>query len=250
MNGAITAQGPVVVNATEGITMGEPASINTVNGQVDITTVGGDVLLGLIDVGNANVNITASAGSILNNNGVFTDVTMSRTNVRSTNVNLDANARIGASSTDAITLDINPFGLITLDFNASKAFINNLQNTRIANLGSGDVAIGLIFSSEIIGIGHNVGASSDARSALADAAEQSNADQGTDLISVLGPDYSVNEDEDDEDAVSTLAPVVPVLIRTLHGWEFKAPSRTIHPAGKTRPGQQPQHKNERQIDWL
>jgi hypothetical protein len=67
---------------------------------------------------------------------------------------------------------------------------------------------------------------------------------------VLGPDYSVNEDEDDEDAVSTLAPVVPVLIRTLNGWEFKAPSRTIHPAGETRPGQQPQQKGARQIDWL
>jgi hypothetical protein len=250
MNGVVTAQGAVTVHATDGITMGEPSSIKTTNGQVDITTAGGDVLLGLIDVGNANVNITASAGSILNNNGVFTDVTRSRTNVRSTNVTLDSNARIGVSSTDAITLDINPNGLITLDFTAPKAYINNLQNTRITNLGTGDVAIGLVFSSEIIGIGHNVGSHSDSSGVTIDASVQADTDQGSDLISVLGPDYSINEDEDDEEVVSTLAPVVPVLIRTLNGWEFKAPSRSVHPAGKPEPGQQQREKGARQIDWL
>ena len=229
--------------------MGEPASINTTNAQVDITTAGGDVLLGLIDVGNADVNITASAGSILNNNGVFTDITRSRTNVRSTNVTLDANSRIGVSSTDAITLDINPYGLITLDFNASKAYINNLQNTRIVNLGSGDVAIGLIFSSEIIGIGHSVGSNSDSVGAYADSSF-ADAEPAQDLISVLGPDFSVIEDEDDEEAVSTLAPVVPVLIRTLSGWEFRAPSRNVRPTGEAAPGQQQQQKGTHQIDWL
>jgi len=179
---------------------------------------------------------------------VFTDITQSKPNVRSTNVTLDAIDRIGMSSTDAITLDINSEGLITLDFGAPKAFINNLQNTRIVNLGSGDVAIGLIFSSEIIGTGHYVGVNNE-RDPPGTDAYAGKAKRAPEMISVVGADYKAVPLDEEEEITSTLSPTVPVLIRTTRGWEFKAPSRTRQP-GDDGERHKPEKKGTRYIDWL
>lgn len=113
--------------------------------------------------------------------------------------------------------------------------MNNLNNTRISNLGSGDVAVGLIFSSQIIGIGHNVGLNSE-------ATEEIPSDENSDdsLMSVLGADYKLSAVDEEEEGSSSLNTVVPVMIRTKDGWEFKAPTRIP----KNEKGQ------ERKVDWL
>jgi len=235
MNNAITTNGAFTLTSGQGVTMGEPSSITSNNNVIDITTNAGDILLGLADAGTGNVNLTASAGSVLNNNGVFADVTQSKTNIKGTSTTITANERIGASSTDAITINTSANGLITLDFNAEKAFINNLQNTRIQNNGTGDVAVGLIFSGQIIGVGHNVGVYSQ-------QTEEAPADKEGDksLMSVLGTDHKLSAVDEEEEDSSTLNTVVPVMIRTKDGWEFKVPLRNpANPQGK-----------ERKVNWL
>jgi len=235
MNNTITTNGAFTLNSGQGVTMGEPSSIISNNNVIDITTNAGDILLGLADAGTGNVNLTASAGSVLNNNGVFSDITQSKTNIKGTSTTITANERIGASSTDAITINTSPNGLITLDFNAEKAFINNLQNTRIQNNGTGDVAVGLIFSGQIIGVGHNVGVYSQ-------NTEEAPADKESDksLMSVLGTDHKLSAVDEEEEDSSTLNTVVPVMIRTKEGWEFKVPLRNpVNPEGQ-----------ERKVNWL
>jgi len=235
MSNTIITHGNFSLNSGQGIVMGEPSAIISNNGLIDIKASGGDIRLGLVDAGIANVNLTASAGSVLNNNGVFADVTKSRTNIKGASTTIIANQRIGASSTDAITIDTSPAGLISLDFNAEKAFINNLQNTRISNNGSGDVAVGLIFSGQIIGVGHNVGVNS--QNAVVEPAQDNN---DSSLMSVLGSDYKLSTVDEEEEDSSTLNTVVPVMIRTKDGWEFKVPLR--NPDSDSR-------KNRR-VNWL
>jgi hypothetical protein len=235
MNNTITTNGAFNLTAAQGIRLEEPTSITSNNNVINMTASGGDILLGLADAGTANVNVTASAGSVLNNNGVFANVLQSKTNIKAFSTNITASDRIGASSTDAITIDASPSGLITLDFTADKAFINNLRNTRIVNNGTGDVAVGLIFSGQIIGVGHNVGINSQATEEV-----PQNEDSAGSYMSVLGADYKLSAIDEEEEDSSTLNTVVPVMIRTQDGWEFKAPLRA------------PVDKNggERKVDWL
>ena len=235
MNNTIQTSGAFTLTAGQGVVMGEPSSITVNNQLIDITASSGDILLGLVDAGTANVNLTASAGSVLNNNGVFVDVASTLTNIKAHSTSIIASDRIGISSTDAITIDTNPAGLITLDFNAEKAYINDLNSTRIVNNGSGTVAIGLIFSSQIIGVGHNVGLSSKQTDTVpADPSKTAS------YISVLGADYKLSAVGEEEEDSSTLNSIVPVMIRTRDGWEFKAPLR--NPAN--------QQGEERKVDWL
>jgi hypothetical protein len=44
------------------------------------------------------------------------------------------------------------------------------------------------------------------------------------MLSVLGADHKLSAIDEEEDS-STLNTVVPVMIRTKEGWEFKAPLR-------------------------
>jgi hypothetical protein len=46
-------------------------------------------------------------------------------------------------------------------YSADNGYINYLQNTAIVNNSSGTMVVGLIFSSQIIGIGHNIGSVPD-----------------------------------------------------------------------------------------
>ena len=234
MNNTINANGVVTI-AADSVTMGEPSSITSSNNQIDITANTGDILLGLVDAGTGNVNLTATIGDVLNNNGVFTNITDSLTNIKATSTTITAGQRLGASSTDAITIDTSRSGLITLDFVADTAYINNLQSTRIVNNGTGDVAIGLIFSNQIIGVGHNVGLGSQQAEGAIDYQDEVGS-----FISVLGEDYNLSEVEEDVEDSSTLNAIVPVMIRTQDGWEFKAPlGSPVNQEGK-----------ERKVDWL
>jgi hypothetical protein len=247
MNGSMTTTGAVSINAGTGIVMGAPSSVTTTNDTVTVVSTAGDIRLGLFDSGAANVSITASAGSILNNNGVFTDVTRSLTNIRAGSVSLSASNRIGISSSDAVTLDINPTNTIGLTFGADNAYVNNLQNARIVNNSAGIVVVGLIFSSQIIGIGQNIGSDSD------DSESQLNQEQYAELlsddlpISVLGADFKFLFGDDDEDEiVSTIIPSVPVLVKSVDGWEFVAPSRRQ----SLERIKENQKKGVKYIDWL
>lgn len=97
---------------------------------------------------------------------------------------------------DAITIDAGPSATITLACNADKAYINNLRNTRIVNDGSGNVAVGLICSGQIIGVGHNVGINSQATEEI-----PQNEDSADSYMSVLGADYKLSAiDEEEEDS--------------------------------------------------
>ena len=257
MSNLIDAEGDVSIIAganagtSQGIIMGDPnnlqtstAEIRTSNDQVDLTAVSGDVLLGLVDAGTADVNITATAGDILNNNGVFTDINQSQINIVSGNATLNAFDRIGVSSTDAITLFVEPFGLITLDFGAEKAFINDLRSTPINNLGEGEVAVGLIFSSGVIGVGHVSGLNSTNNGAAVNENDPNPVDK--EVIALLGEDFVLTTDEEDEEIVSSMITTVPVLVKTKNGWEFKQPSKR----NKLERLRQNMNNSVKYIDWL
>ena len=67
------------------------------------------------------------------------------------------------------------------------------------------------------------------------------------MIAILGSDLEVYFDDDEEDEiVSTMIPSVPVMIKTLDGWEFVAPTRrqTIERLRDS------QRKGEQFIDWF
>ena len=46
------------------------------------------------------------------------------------------------------------------------------------------------------------------------------------MLSVLGADHKLSAIDEEEEDSSTLNTVVPVMIRTKEGWEFKASLRT------------------------
>ncbi|MFC1589269.1 hypothetical protein ACFL3P_03255 [Pseudomonadota bacterium] len=241
MNNTIDANGAVTIVA-DSITMGDVSnsalnvsSITSSNNQIDITANTGDVLLGLVDAGTADVNLTATIGDVLNNNGIFTDINDAQINIIATSTNITAGQRLGVSSTDAVTIDASRSGVITLDFVAATAYINNLQSTRVVNNGTGDVAIGLIFSNQIIGVGHNVGLGSQQVDGVLEYQDDTES-----FISVLGSDYKLSDVEEESEDSSTLNTIVPVMIRTKEGWEFKSPLR--NPTN--------QKGKERKVDWL
>jgi hypothetical protein len=247
MNGSMDTTGAVTIDTGDGMVMGVPSRITTTNDAITVTSAANDILLGLLDAGSASVSVTATGGDILNNNGVFADVTKSLANVRAANVTLDATDRIGASSTDAITLDINASGVIDLTFGADTAFINNLQNTLIRNNTTNQVAVGLIFSGQIIGIGHSIGSSSSITLNEIDQVVYEDILSDHPFINILGADFQVYMDEEEEDEIiSSIVPSVPVLIKNIDGWEFVAPSRSQN-LEKIRENQR---KGIRFIDWL
>lgn len=97
--------------------------------------------------------------------------------------------------------------------------------------------VGLIFSNQILGIGHNLGLSNIRRTGFDRYFEPlSSAERNN--ISILGMDYLASLGNDDEGFISSIIPSVPVMIRTLKGWRFEAPSnqqRSISNGNKTAP---------------
>jgi hypothetical protein len=201
----------------------------------------------LIDTVNSTVTANATAGDVLNGFGPVTNVKLSETNVIAYSVYLNVAARIGASSTNAITLDIDSDGLIDLTFGSEFAYINNLNLTDVVNHSSGEVRVGLVFSNQVIGIGHNIGADSTQTENALDQENYDAIEADETMISILGAGFQVIFDEQDEDdIVSTMMPSVPVMVRTLEGWEFIAPTRK-QSIDKLRDNQR---RGERFIDWL
>ena len=100
---------------------------------------------------------------------------------------------------------------------------------------------------QVIGIGHSIGVdSTDVLNPLNQSVyDDIEADETK--ISILGADFQVFFDEDEEDEIiSTIVPSVPVMIKTLEGWEFIAPSRRQN-IDRLRDNQK---KGDRFIDWL
>jgi len=223
--------------------MGEPSSITTTGDPINIASQTGDILLGLLNAGGSSVGITATAGDILNNNGVFDDVTKSLTNIAAGSANLRALDRIGASSIDAVTFDVASNGSIILSFGADNAFINNLRNSRIVNNGAGEVIVGLIFSNQILGVGHNLGMSATHAKAYSAYFEEDYSAQKNN-VSILGMDYLQTLDNEDEGFISSIIPSVPVMIRTLNGWRFEAP------ANQQKTGPDGQNNGSGLINWF
>jgi hypothetical protein len=274
MNGAMETSGIVDIVAEMGITMGALSSIKTTNDAIILKSNTNNINLGLLNAGTGDVEITATAGDILNNNGVFADITQSVNNVIAGSVTLVAANRIGASVLDAITLDINPNSTLivanktnvltpdatpttltynnpnntlNLTFGGAKAHINNMQNTLIVNNSAGTVVVGLVFDNQIIGIGQNIGSTFDNDKNQLNEAEYAALSSGESLISVLGADYKHLFGEADEDEiVSTIIPSVPVLVKDTDGWKFVAPSRREI----LEKMQQNQEKGVKYIDWL
>jgi hypothetical protein len=247
MNGAISTTGAVVIDAGMGILMGAPASISTTNDAITMTSGINNINLGLLYAGAAEVSLTATGGDILNNNGVFADITQSLTNIQAGSAALVATSRIGVSSLNPITLDIDPNNAISLTFGAANAYINNLQNSQIINNSQGIVVVGLTFDSQIIGIGQNIG------SGFNGSLSQLNENKYAQLLSddspilVLGANSETLFGEDDEDViVSTIIPSVPVLVLGNDGWEFVALTRR-QILDKIK---QNQKRGVKYLDWL
>ncbi len=250
-NVTVTNQGSLTIETNGSFSMSPGSSIHISNNAINITTLGAgsNAILGLLDTGGGNVGINA-ASDILNGFGAVSNVKLSKTNIVAGNtVNLAATGRIGASSTDAITIDANMDGDINLSFGAQFAYINNLNFTDI-NCGGcppRQVIVGLVFSNQVIGIGHNIGLDSTETLNPLDQSNYNAIEGDETLISILGADFQILFDEDDEDdIVSTIIPSVPVMIKTLEGWEFIAPSRRQN-IDKLRENQK---KGETFIDWL
>ena len=251
MNGAMLIEGTggVKIDAASGITMGAPSSITTTNDAITLIGATNDVKLGLLNAGTAAVSVTATAGDILNNNGVFSDVDSALTNIKGGSVTLVALNQIGVSNTDAITLDINENSTINLTFGAPNAYINNLQNAKVINNSAGNIVVGNIFSSQVIGVGFNLGSNVDVNHGR-QLNEQGYANLTSDdlLVSVLGADFKALFGTDDDEIVSTIIPSVPVLVEGLNGWEFVAPSKRQVQDQKNK--NQNQKKGVLYLDWL
>lgn len=84
-------------------------------------------------------------------------------------------------------------------------------------------------------MGHNVGLNSQETEDIPE-----DQDSVGSYMSVLGTDYKLSAVDEVEEDSSSLNTVVPVMIRTKDGWEFKAPTRI--PSNEK--GQ------ERKVDWL
>jgi hypothetical protein len=245
MNGVMTSSGTVTVDAGTGVTMGAPSRIATTNKAIKMTATTGDVSLGLLDAGTAAVDITATEGGILNNNGIFVNVTKALVNIKAGSVTLNAANRIGVSNSDAITLDIDPSSSIDLTFGAEFAYINNRKNTTVINNSAGEVVDGLTFSKGVISLVQNIG--SDTHEPQLNEGVYTTLLSDDSPISVLGADFENLSGEDDEDSiVSTIIPSVPVLVKGTDGWEFVAPSRREI----LEKLQQNQEKGVKYIDWL
>ncbi|MCP4090613.1 MAG: S-layer family protein, partial [Gammaproteobacteria bacterium] len=226
MGGSLIGDGLIDVMAETGITMAANSSIVSGNESIKFETGTADIRLGLLDAGTADVLLIAKTGSILNNHGVFLDVTQSKTNVLAGSATLRALDKIGVSSTDAITLNINATSPIRLTFGASTAYINNLFSSPIINNSSGTVAEGFVFSNQILGIGHNLGQHSTDQSTVS-SVTSGDQETGAEPFSILGMDLIalLATDEEEDDFISSIIPSVPVMIRTQDGWRFKSPSR-------------------------
>jgi hypothetical protein len=224
MNGVMTSSGTVTVDAGTGITMGAPSRITTTNKAIKMTATTGDVNLGLLDAGTAAVDITATEGSILNNNGIFVNVTKALVNIKAGSVTLNAANRIGVSNSDAITLDIDPSSNIDLTFGAEFAYINNRKNTTVINNSAGEVVDGLTFSKGVISLVQNIGSHTHEPQLNEGIYTASLSDNSP--IAVLGADVEDLSNEDDEDAiVSTFIPSTPAMVKDIDGWEFVPPSK-------------------------
>ena len=82
-----------------------------------------------------------------------------------------------------------------------------------------------MFSDQILGIGHNLGLSATQESGQVRETTSAEAQQSSD-ISILGMDFlALLANDEEEDFISSIIPSVPVLIRTLDGWRFEAPTR-------------------------
>jgi hypothetical protein len=225
--------------------MGAPSRIATTNKAIKMTATTGDVSLGLLDAGTAAVDITATEGGILNNNGIFVNVTKALVNIKAGSVTLNAANRIGVSNSDAITLDIDPSSNIDLTFGAEFAYINNRKNTTVINNSAGEVVDGLTFSKGVISLVQNIGSYTHEPQVNEGVYTASSSDKSP--VAVLGADFEGFSGEDDEDAiVSTIIPSVPVLVKGTDGWEFVAPSRREI----LEKLQQNQEKGVKYIDWL
>ena len=107
--------------------------------------------------------------------------------------------------------------------------------------------MGLVFSNQIIGIGHNVGLDSSSESSQTRSERYAALESDNPLISILGADFQVVFAEEEEDEiVSSIIPSVPVMVKTLQGWEFVAPTRRQN-LDRLRDNR---NKGERFIDWL
>jgi filamentous hemagglutinin family protein len=246
MNGSMLIEGTggVKIDAALGITMGATSSITTTNDAITLTGGSNDVNLGLLNAGTAAVSVTAF--DILNNNGVFADVDSALTNIKGGSVTLVAINQIGVSSTDAITLDINENSTINLTFGAENAYINNLQNAKFINNSAGNIIVGNIFSSQIIGVGFNLGSNVDVSHAQLNEEGFANLMSDDLLVSVLGADFNELFDTGDDEIVSTIISSVPVLVEGINGWEFVAPSKRQIQDKKN----QNQKKGVLYLDWL
>ena len=238
---------------TEGsFLMGPGSSITTTSQRPIEITADGAAILGLLNAGRTDFStVTVTASDILNGFGPVSNLKLSETNIiAGSRVNLFATDRIGESSTDAITIDADKDGSINLRFGAQFAYINTLNFPEIncLNCVAGRrVIVGLVFSNQVFGIGHNVGL--DAAETLNPLNQVTYDDILADetVISILGADFQVFFDEDEEDdIVSSIIPSVPIMIKTLEGWDFVAPTRRQR-IDRMRDRQK---KGESFIDWL
>jgi hypothetical protein len=219
--------------------------MTTTNEAINLTTSTGDVKLGLLDSGTAAVEIIATEGGILNNNGVSANVALALVNIRGGALTLNAADKIGVSTSDAIMVDIDRDSSINLTLGAKVAYINNLQNTEITNNSAGRVVDGLLFINGLVSSEQNVVL--DVGGFELNEAEYASLLSDDSPISVLGADFEHLFGEGDEDEiVSTIIPSVPVLVKGTNGWEFVAPTRR-ESLDKIK---QNQKKGVKYLDWL
>ncbi|MFQ5674481.1 MAG: hypothetical protein ACE5G1_01175, partial [bacterium] len=213
----LNSQGEIALSSSGDITMSADAITTSNNNPINYTSTAGNVLIGELNAGSADVTVdTTGGGSIMNNQAEFLALNSGQTgpiNIKGNNVTLRANDRIGESISDAVAVDIP--GTIHLEFGAEEAFIRNIRASNVVVKGNGKVVNGLVESRV-------------AKQKSESASQQTFSFEGDPeliqeaqlLMTVLSPGFGSATEMGQAGEITSLNPEVPNMVRTSGGWRF------------------------------
>jgi filamentous hemagglutinin family protein len=127
----VSTGGEINLSSLTGIAMSADAELSAADSDITLSATEGDISIAALTALNS-VNITATAGNILNAIDDYTSNTSTSTNITAETINLTSGAKIGASIDSPIVINAGKEGSIKLSA-GSKIYIVNLENSSISS---------------------------------------------------------------------------------------------------------------------
>jgi filamentous hemagglutinin family protein len=127
----VSTGGEINLSSLTGIAMSADAELSAADSDITLSATEGDISIAALTALNS-VNITATAGNILNAIDDYTSNTSTSTNITAQTINLTSGAKIGASVDSPIVINAGKEGSIKLSA-GSKIYIANLENSSISS---------------------------------------------------------------------------------------------------------------------